>query len=465
MKRQNILSGFFVLLLTACSSVTPTPTATATITATITPTVTPSFTPTPTATPTPEFSPEQQAWMDYFSENGYVIEKNGTIKSKNGSIVEGLKLEDDNIVFTFSYPELDGDIFPIVLGRDDVIFTEDGGLDIPAFRFDGQTMLQKPVTENGEDKVFFRIPPQVFIEMVERESAKTTETSGEEKFEEIRNRKIGWTWGSWVFGFNGRTPHLRIQGMMFRSAYGYWIPKNYIAVVDKSGKRIDYVPTIRYAYSVSREENQVTAGFLKTDGTPVRAFIDIKLGPEDIPFSKIQYSTDISENSFSHTPTPTSVTANNPDMHSDTAIGSVLDSGEIWYQGGMEMKIQNLSFAPGCAKSGFTPLTGSMLTFESTIANNTGNEIIASFSVLDISFADNLGNNYPLIEYEKGVAPEKCHAMIENELLIMRMQDGESVNLAFRVYFNLPAQASQIIITAHEIGKIENAKWVIDIPK
>jgi len=153
-----------------------------------------------------------------------------------------------------------------------------------------------------------------------------------------------------------------------------------------------------------------------------------------------------------NTPTPTP----SPTPQPDTTPGTILKPGEVWYQGGMEMRLKNPTFIPGC--DGF-------LGFEMTITNNTGGEIVTNISGLDFSIADNVGQSYSDIWFREGAATQSCYSSRLNRLEIRSMAAGQRLDLAFRVLGKPAQNVTQFTITIYQAGRIQNAVWVIDVPR
>lgn len=156
------------------------------------------------------------------------------------------------------------------------------------------------------------------------------------------------------------------------------------------------------------------------------------------------------------TPQPTSTPAPIPTAPPDTPPGTTLTPGDVWYQGGMEMRIKNSSFVPGC---------NGLLGFEMTIVNNTGGELVANISGLDISISDDQGQTYPEVWWSSGTSTEVCYRNHLNALKFRSMAPGQRLDLAMRVIGNLPQNVSRFTVTVYQAGRIQNAVWVIEVPR
>jgi len=120
------------------------------------------------------------------------------------------------------------------------------------------------------------------------------------------------------------------------------------------------------------------------------------------------------------------------------------------------MRLKNPTFIPGC--DGF-------LGFEMTITNNTGGEIVTNISGLDFSIADNVGQSYSDIWFREGAATQSCYSSRLNRLEIRSMAAGQRLDLAFRVLGKPAQNVTQFTITIYQAGRIQNAVWVIDVPR
>lgn len=154
----------------------------------------------------------------------------------------------------------------------------------------------------------------------------------------------------------------------------------------------------------------------------------------------------------SDTPTPSP----SPTVPPDTVPGTILEPGEVWYQGGMEMRLKNPTFIPGC---------NGILGFEITLVNNTGGEIVTNISGLDFSIADNVGQSYSDVWISEGAATQRCYSTRLNRMEIRSMAAGQRIDLAFRVLGEAAQNVTQFTVTVYEAGRIQNAVWVIDVPR
>lgn len=155
-------------------------------------------------------------------------------------------------------------------------------------------------------------------------------------------------------------------------------------------------------------------------------------------------------------PPPTAVPTSTSTAQPDTQPGTILKPGDIWYQGGMEIRLKNPTFVPGC---------NGILGFEFTIINNTGGEIVTNISGLDFAISDNAGQSYSDVWIREGSASESCYGNRLNRMEIRSMTAGQRIDIAVRVLGKPAQNVSQFTLTIYQAGRIHNAAWVIEVPK
>lgn len=156
-------------------------------------------------------------------------------------------------------------------------------------------------------------------------------------------------------------------------------------------------------------------------------------------------------------PTLTPVPSPTPTVPPDTVPGTSLKPGDVWYQGGMEMRLKSPSFVSTCYKS--------LVSFELTIINDTGGELVTGIAGLDFVVSDDQGRSYPDVWWYEGAATDSCYGNAIAGLKIDAMAPGQRKDLAVRVTGTRSLSVSKYILTVYKAGRITNAVWVIDVPR
>ena len=127
----------------------------------------------------------------------------------------------------------------------------------------------------------------------------------------------------------------------------------------------------------------------------------------------------------------------------------------------MEAQLSKVSFVPkssGC--NGF-------LWFDLVFTNRSGSELVTDITVSDFLVSDDLGQTYSdlYVEYYWFGAALNYRSVEEWGWGIRTMAAGETVSRSFCVPGKLDPQVKQIIFTIRKAGRIQNAVWVIDVPR
>jgi hypothetical protein len=159
----------------------------------------------------------------------------------------------------------------------------------------------------------------------------------------------------------------------------------------------------------------------------------------------------------SETPAPTNTQVAVADQP-DTAPGSVLEVGQEWVQNGMAMRLKSPTFAASC--DGF-------LEFELTIQNNAGQELVVNINGNDFSLTDDQGRAYSNndIWWDEGPSTTRCYGSTLDHLDLMTMTPGQRMDIAVRVRGDPAANVSQFTFAVYRAGRIQDAQWVIIVPR
>lgn len=181
--------------------------------------------------------------------------------------------------------------------------------------------------------------------------------------------------------------------------------------------------------------------------------------PEDTSEPNLPTSTDLP---LIESAPPTSTAANTPEpaatQSPDTPAGSMLEVGEEWIQNGMSMRLKNSTFVATC---------GGFLEFELTIQNNLPQELVVNLNGNDFYLQDNAGQVYSNndIWWDYGANDSDCHPYQLSDFEYLTFAPGGRLDLALRVLGELPLSATELNFGAYRAGRIDNAVWVIRIPR
>lgn len=166
------------------------------------------------------------------------------------------------------------------------------------------------------------------------------------------------------------------------------------------------------------------------------------------------------------TPTPSGI---KPDTSVPPAEpGSVLKPGETWSQGGMEMKVSEVSFKPGCDKA--------FVQFDISIANRSGADL--ETDIVGGNFYVTVDNKpYANFSWNKNLAIiNKCtttsnsfytsnlnyqnrYLMTSNVLSIPELKSEQKEEYYLVFWDNIYDLNQEIVFHVKEAGNIKNAKW------
>ena len=137
--------------------------------------------------------------------------------------------------------------------------------------------------------------------------------------------------------------------------------------------------------------------------------------------------------------------------------GSVLQPGQTWSQGGMELTLSKPSFTPNCRNA--------FLEFNLNLVNNSGSDLVTNINSSDITLQMNgetfskynwIGNNYKLTG---------CGIFRANKFEIRSLKAGENKKFKFIFLGRVDPQAEKVVVQVKKAGRIQNAKWEIPVPR
>jgi hypothetical protein len=138
-------------------------------------------------------------------------------------------------------------------------------------------------------------------------------------------------------------------------------------------------------------------------------------------------------------------------LSNDTSPDTVLGPGEIWQQGGIQIRLRNPTRNSGCFLR---------FGFEITIINNTGQPQAVDLKGLDISVSDSFGKFYPEVYWKSGAAATSCYREQLDALNVSFMEGNERLDFAFQVV-GISSSPATITVVVFKLGPISNAKWQV----
>ena len=121
-------------------------------------------------------------------------------------------------------------------------------------------------------------------------------------------------------------------------------------------------------------------------------------------------------------------------------------------------RLKNTTFLASCR--GF-------LEFELTIQNNSAQELVVNINGNDFSLTDDGGQSYTNREiwWDYGPNDPSCHPHRLSDLEIMTIGPGQRIDMALRVLGDPASSVNEFNFVIFRAGRIENAQWVIKVPK
>jgi hypothetical protein len=145
-------------------------------------------------------------------------------------------------------------------------------------------------------------------------------------------------------------------------------------------------------------------------------------------------------------PTNTPVPTPNP----NTQPGSLLELGQTWKQNGIELTLAGVQFS------------GNSMRVTWRFENNTGQDILVRYHGDNFTFRDNTsGQELNSRGFYDGTFIYNIDEIVKSgEYVINTKKNGRGVSLL--VYFD-PAITKEILVTAYDIARIEQAQWIIRV--
>ena len=144
--------------------------------------------------------------------------------------------------------------------------------------------------------------------------------------------------------------------------------------------------------------------------------------------------------------------------------GSILKPGETWSQGGMEMKVSEVSFKPGCDKA--------FVQFDISIANKSGADLATNIVGADFYVTVD-GKSYSNFSWTTNLAARSnckitnsSNTNLKNNLLIQSryfsipaLKSEQKVEYYLLFWENIYDLKQEIVFHVKEAGNIKSAKW------
>ncbi len=144
-----------------------------------------------------------------------------------------------------------------------------------------------------------------------------------------------------------------------------------------------------------------------------------------------------------------------------TPAGTILQPGQTWKQNGLTVLVQHPIFGAGCRAGQEVGLY-----FDLILHNTTANQLVINFQgQSDLSVTDNLGNTYSG-DNVKDLAQNDCFnsGSVDN-LNLYSLQPGEQQQHTIAVYGTQNPDRSYYTVEIVQAGRIQHARWRINIPK
>lgn len=214
-------------------------------------------------------------------------------------------------------------------------------------------------------------------------------------------------------------------------------------------------PTVETAGLTQTQQQQIQ--ILKAENTQQKGIIEKLQNDNQLLQQRATTSTQAIQTPVASIPTPISPPQPN---NLDKPAGTVLQPGQSWSQGGMELTLNKPSFTPDCREA--------FLEFDMNLVNNSGTDLVTNINGSDIALQMN-GETASKYRWDtNNQRLNRCRnytAQQPNKLEIRSLKTGENVKLNFMFLGRVDPEAQKVVVEVKKAGRIQNAKWEIPVPR